>query len=266
MYKNSVVAGALLGCVVFASPLCGKDFFRDFFKAREPDVLTVTDLTEEGRKWPVATPENPVYYEAISYGAKNFPGMPGDPAPSGRAMVDLIVKTLAKQGYLPAKKTGVATLYLSFGWGYSRANLGALGFLGGDKVGVMWELESGPMLSPNVLRRHTRSATAEKIVEAANSDLYIASIQAFDLKAIDAGVRKLLWHTRIACPASGLSMAETLPEMIVAAGPFLGKETKQPVWRDAEPLRKGQVEIGDSEVIDYLKRDSAGAIENGTQN
>src|SRR5436190_9320126 len=74
------------------------------FFARVPDVLTVTDVTDEGRSWPVPQPGRPVYYEAVSFGSKNFPSMPGDPSPDSRAMLLLIVKTLAKQGYLQARE------------------------------------------------------------------------------------------------------------------------------------------------------------------
>jgi hypothetical protein len=45
-------------------------------------------------------------------------------------------------------------------------------------------------------------------------------------------------------------MADTIPEMIVAAGPFIGRETSTPVWRTAESLRTGKVEIGNSRVVD----------------
>lgn len=223
----------------------------NFFAAREPDVLTVTDVTPEGRAWPEATPAKPVYYEAMSFGAKNFRGLHGDPAPKSKTMLDLIVKTMAKQGLLPAQEKNTATLFLSISWGYSSGGLSALGFLGGDKLDLMWETENLPFLSPNVLRRGLRSQVADKVMSAAQGDLYIASIKAYDLKAIDAGTETLLWHTRIACPATGLSMAGTLPVMIVAAGPFIGRETKVPVWRDAADLKKTDIQIGDPRVMDH---------------
>jgi len=250
-YRWSTSAAVLLGSFLLSSPLQGEGFL-GFLTRREPDILTVTDVTEEGRAWPSPEPGKPVYYEAISFGTRNFPGLPGDPTPNSRAMLNLIVKTLAKQGFVRARKKGEAKVFLSIGWGYSRANLSALTFLGGDKLDLTWELESGPMLSPNVLRRDFRDATEVKVMEAANSDLYIASIQAFDLVALDAGKKKLLWHTRIACEATGLSMAETMPTMIIAAGPFIGRETKKPVWRDVTELRKANVDIGEAKMLEYV--------------
>ncbi|HEX2853751.1 MAG TPA: hypothetical protein VHO24_10975, partial [Opitutaceae bacterium] len=58
-----------------------------FFSTREPDVLTVTDVTPEGRSWPEPDPARPVYYEAMSFGAKNFRGLPGDNEPQSKAML-----------------------------------------------------------------------------------------------------------------------------------------------------------------------------------
>lgn len=250
-YRRYISAAVLLGFFLLSAPLQGEGFL-GFLTRREPDILTVTDVTDEGRSWPSPEPGKPVYYEAISFGTRNFPGLAGDPTPNSRAMLNLIVKTLAKQGFVRAPKKGVAKVFLSIGWGYSRANLSALGFLGGNKLDLMWELESGPMLSPNVLRRGFRGVDEVKVMEAANSDLYIASIQAFDLVALDAGKKILLWHTRIACEATGLTMAETMPTMIIAAGPFIGRETQKPVWRDLTDLRKANVDIGEAKMLDFV--------------
>lgn len=241
---------------LFAFVLCSAAPLRsgslaNFF-TRVPDMVTVTDVTEEGRTWPVPEPGEPVYYEAVSFGAKNFPGLPGDPAPNSHAMLLTLVKVLAKQGYLQARQKGEAKIFLSIGWGYSRASLSALSFLGGDKLDLMWELESGPGYFANALRRGMRGVTESKVMDAANSNLYIASIQAFDLEKLDAGKQVLLWHTRIACPANGLTMASTLPTMLVAAGPFIGRETKTPVWRDATELKNANVEAGEAQLLEFI--------------
>jgi len=249
----------LFFAALLAKPSLHADGFLGFFETPAPDVLTVTDVTEEGRKWPLPEPGKPVLYEAISFGSKNFPGLPGDITPNPRVMTAFIVKTLAEQGYVQAKEKGVAKIFLSICWGYSRANLGALGFLGGKKLDLMWELESyGGMLSPNVLLRWNRSLTAEKVMDTANSDLYIASIQAFDLNKLDAGTQVLLWNTRIACPTRGLWMADALPAMIAAAGPLIGRETEKPVWRDTTELKKVRIEYGELKTLELMQPSSPG--------
>ena len=235
LVKTSLHAGGFLG----------------FFETPAPEVLTVTDVTDEGRKWPLPEPGKPVLYEAISFGSQNFPGLRGDVAPNPRAMAAFIVKTLAEQGYERAKEKGVAKVFLSICWGYSRANLGSLGFLGGEKLDLMWELDGSPYaFGPP---RWMRSQTAEKVMEAANGDLYIASIQAFDLKRLDAGEMVVLWHTRIACPARGLMMADAIPTMIVAAGPLIGRETTKPVWRDTTYLKKARIEFGELKTLELIQ-------------
>jgi hypothetical protein len=239
---------------VLAGPSLRADGFLSFFPPTVPDVLTVTDVTEEGRSWPLPEPGKPVYYEAVSFGSRNFPALRGDVTPNPRAMTDLIVKTLAEQGFQRAKEKGVAKIFLSIGWGYSRANLGALGFLGGEKLDLMWELDNtNGIIPPEAFLRWARPLTAEKVMDAANSDLYIASIQAFDLKKLDAGEKVLLWHTRIACETRGLMMADALPTMIVTAGPFMGRETKKPVWRDANDLKKAHIDFGELKTMELIQ-------------
>jgi hypothetical protein len=242
---------------LLTTPLLHANGFLGFFETSAPDVLTVTDMTDEGRKWPLPEPGKPVLYEAISFGSRNFPGLPGDTAPNPRVMTAFIVKTLAEQGYEQAKEKGVAKVFLSICWGYSSANLGVLGFLGGDKLGLMWELQRYERnLSPNVRLRWTRSLTAEKVMDTAQGDLYIASIRAFDLEKLDTGTEVLLWSTRIACSSRGFDMADTIPTMITAAGPFIGRETQKPVWRNTTDLRKVRIEFGELKILEFMQPSS----------
>lgn len=241
-------------CLFFIALLPGASLQAGGFpKTPDPDVLAVTDVTDEGRSWPLPEPGKPVYYEAVSYGSRNYPGLRGDIEPNPRAMLRLIVSTLAEQGFEPTKEKGGAKIFLSISWGFAHGDLGMLRFLGGDKLGLMWELDTGGMITPNVFRRGFRSVTAAKVMSVANNDLYIASIQAFDLKKLDAGEKVLLWHTRIACSASRLTMADALPTMIVAAGPFFGRETKQPEWRDIAALKKAHVDFGALKLMEYIE-------------
>jgi len=233
--------------------LRASSLFDVLLRRGEAPVLTVTDFTEEGKKWPEASPKAPVYYEAISFGTKNFPGLHGDPSPNSREMVAMIVKALKKQGYESATTPGQATIFLSMSWGYSRANLGALGFLGGDKMDLMWELQANSSWNaPNLLRRGMRGAEADLMMEMANRDLYIASIRAYDLKKLDAGTEVELWHTRIATEAGGTAMITAMPTMITAAAPYIGKETKKPVFRDPFDLKRANVELGPTQMIDFV--------------
>jgi hypothetical protein len=81
--------------------------------------------------------------------------------------------------------------------------------------------------------------------------LYVISIQAFDEEAALAGKVRLLWHTKVSCPANGLDIAPTLKEMAREAAPFFGRETAVPVWTVA-PLPEGHVDVGELKVIEMI--------------
>lgn len=241
-------------CGLLSAAPCFGGLFGNLFGEQYPDVITVTDVTAEGRKWPQPEAGKPVYYEAMVFGSKNFPGLPGDRAPSNREMTKLVVEALKKQGFLPGTQKGQATIFLSISWGYSRANLGVLGFLGGDKMDLMWEVhpEFSQIYFTNALHRNMRSVEADLLMEAAKSDLYIASIRALDLKTLDAGKEVELWHTRIAYPATGFTMADSIPTMIAMATPYIGRETKKPVLADPTPLKTGRVVIGPTRTLEFV--------------
>jgi hypothetical protein len=261
-----------------------------------PNVITVTDTTPEGRALPPASPEHPVYYVAEDLGFREFGApVPGDTLPPHKLITSVIVSTLEKHGYLPADRAHRPTEFIIFNWGtmYARTSGGALDggaqqvthpadphflkFMGGDKVDLMWDTgvnnpnitNGGGMVDARILTQGLRSSIAQKVYEAAEGDLYVAALGGYDFQALRKGKSVELWQTRIACPADGLALADTLPVMIVAAGPQIGRDTPLPVWKDAAEDSQGQVNIGelrvvgtsepDAPVIDGTKVDRKGA-------
>ncbi len=223
-----------------------------------------------------ASPEHPVYYVAEDLGFREFGApVPGDPLPPHAQITAVIVKTLQKHGYLPADKKHMPTQFILFNWGtmYAPPSAGELDggtkqvmhppnplllkFMGGDKVDLMWDTPvnnpnistGGSMADARILTLGLRSAIAQKIHDAAEGDLYVAALGGYDFKALRAGKSVELWQTRIACPADGLALADTIPAMIVAAGPQIGRDTPLPVWKDASEGGDGQVNIGELRVV-----------------
>ena len=240
------------------------------------NVITVTDTTPEGKAMAPASPEHPVYYVAEDLGFREFGApVPGDPLPPHAQITAVIVKTLQKHGYLPADKQHMPTQFILFNWGtmYAPPSAGALDggskqvmhppnplllkFMGGDKVDLMWDTPvdnpnismGGSMVDARTLTQGLRSAIAQKIHDAAEGDLYVAALGGYDFQALRAGKSVKLWQTRIACPADGLALADTIPAMIVAAGPQIGRDTQLPVWKDASEGGDGQVNIGELRVV-----------------
>jgi hypothetical protein len=132
-----------------------------------------------------------------------------------------------------------------------------LRFMGGDKVDLMWDTsinnpaiqDTGGMADARILLVGLRSSIAQKIHDAAEGDLYVAALGGYDFKALLKGKSVKLWQTRIACPADGLALADTLPVMVVAAGPQIGRETEVPVFAAAAEENRGEVKIGEMKVL-----------------
>lgn len=217
-------------------------------------VLTVTDVTDVGQERPAASPENPVYYQAVSVGFQSFSrAIAGDREPPNDDFLQLVLRTLKEQGYVPSTDQHPPTLVLGFAWGYLSGNFGgALKFLGGDKLDLMWEVQQiGGQLDPRVLTRGMRSPLQQRVIEMAGEPLYVVTIVAYDWQDAINGKLTELWQTRVACPARGNWAMNALPQIVRAAGPSIGRETKRPEWLSPdETRRRGTVEIGEITTAD----------------
>lgn len=230
----------------------------EWFFRRDVQVVTVTDKTPEGRLLREPTKAKPVYYEMLLLGYTDYGrSTAGVRPPEKKAMLKLIMKLLADQGYYPAnsKQNHKPELLLAVGWGTMDSKPGmALQFMGGDKLGVMSELLPMKFDVSYALRRQMRSSLADFVVDCSNGSLYVISIQAFDETAALAGETKLLWHTKVSCPSNGLDIMTTLPQMAREAGPLFGKETAKPVKTTA-PLREGYVNMGELKTLERIDPD-----------
>lgn len=222
---------------------------------RDINVITVTDFTEEGKKLPEVSPERPAYFEALILGYNDWGrSVAGERIPDKKLMIRMMFKVLADHGYYPATKLHKPSLVLAMAWGSMNQNPGtSLLFMGGDKLDLLWELDPfiGGMLDPRVLLRWRRSGMADMIMDSSTSNLYVASIQAFDEAAAQRDQTVLLWHTKISCPATGLAMDSSLRTMIRLAGPNIGRETPKPVLV-TEPEKNAKVEIGELKVLEMI--------------
>jgi hypothetical protein len=234
-------------------------------------VITVTDTTPVGMLRRQVTPENPVYYVAVSAGFRDFGGIvAGEKEPKKEEVFRTMGKVLAKQGYLPATDKHPPTLLLLWTWGtmntdrmYSfnpddtegrqinRRQL--LRFMGAYKLGLISKEPSAFMDDTMMAGVLFRDADQELIDDLSTEDLYVAAIAAYDFSAATRKEKVLLWTTKISCPSRGLAMPETLPVMLALAGPNIGKETPKPVAVKATEKFKGEVKIGDPTVVEFLE-------------
>jgi hypothetical protein len=187
------------------------------------------------------------------------------------------VQVLATVGYLPADAQHRPTQWIVFTWGtlYPKTLLKwdpdlpdainqlpdanvqmdrtrMMRFLGGEKLGLVSKHPDNPKVE-SLLRYQSRfDSAAEAIWDVAGGDLYMVALAGYEFFETQPEHPKLLWKTKISCPATGLVMADTLPTMVVIAAPFIGRATSRPVWVNAADKLKPSVRIGNLKVEEYL--------------
>jgi hypothetical protein len=235
----------------------GADSFA-LFRSTWGDVVVATDTTEAGKELVPPTPEAPVYYRGMSLGCK-LGAIPGDAEPVEREVNALVAKVLAQQGYRGARR-GVdePSLFLVVQWGYLKPGTDDLyWFLGYD-----YRQDVGAQVTPNpgpeVFRRGMRSRTIETILEGTRTANYGIIVTAFEFKSANTADPVVYWQTRIALPASGKSMQQALPTMIVAAGPSIGRPTDTPKLHSADRARSGTVRLGELNILDVISGPAPG--------
>jgi hypothetical protein len=216
------------------------------------DVLVATDTTEEGRKLPQASKEQPVYYKGLSMGNLLGEGLRGDQEPGVKELNNFVASVLAKQGYLPARPgKHEPTLLLVLQWGYldprTEDLFWFLGYNTRDDIAAPTQIN---FLGAEVFRRGMRSRTTETILRDAQNPIYGIMISAFDYKTAKTLEPVILWQTRIGLPTNGKSMVEAMPVMLVAAGPAIGRPADKPVLADADAARSGTVNLGELQFLD----------------
>ncbi len=230
--------------------------FRNFWG----DVIVSTDMAPEGHALTPPTLEKPVYYLGKSLGCR-LGSVPGDRLPDARKMTQLVVKILAKQGYLGASP-GVhePTLYLLVQWGYLEPWSGELLWFLGYNVNKDIAGSRFPgLIGPEAYLRDFRSRQAQTILDDAGGAIYGIIVTAFEYKSVSTPKPIAYWQTRIGLPANGKSMDEALPTMLLAANTTIGRESESPIFRDADEVREGRVELGEFKVLGVVDDPSHGA-------
>ncbi len=268
-WRIALAAGALL---LVSAPASAQGLL-DWVLGLHHDVqvITATDVTPAGALLQPVSPEHPAYYVAVNAGYRDFGGIiGGDKLPKSGDMIRTIARVLAKQGYLPADGQHPPTQCIIFSWGTlypimftdmpwnlnmppRQINRSAmLRFLGGTKLGLVSE-HPDPWLDSEMLPGLTRfNPDAEAIGSVARTELYAIMLAGYAFPVARPKPPQLLWRTKVSCPATGLVLADTLPTMMTIAGPYIGRDTKLPVWVNASDKFKPEVRIGDLKVEEYI--------------
>lgn len=237
---------------------------------RELEVITVTDVSPDGKALPPPRPAEPQYYIAASRGFRDLGAAVGgikEPVPM--EVVRLISSELAKQGYLPSTThSAPASLLLVFTWGtlngdrFTGSNLDApprvlnkgqiVRFLGGSKEGIDDHAFDPLTLPTPGLTNYNYEA--KRILDVAVEDFYVIVVSAYDLDRLRRrDTHPPLWTTRIAAPSLGFSLPDIMPAMLAIGGPRFGRETARPVWSQATEEFKPNVRLGELKLLGYLQ-------------
>ncbi|HVU36516.1 MAG TPA: hypothetical protein VHE61_23960 [Opitutaceae bacterium] len=103
------------------------------------------------------------------------------------------------------------------------------------------------------------NASTMDLVEESFSSCYFVIASAYDYAAMRHGRRILLWRTKMTVNSMGISMGESLPSLVLSAGPYFGRDMTEPVTLSRKIDRQGEVKLGTPRVIDYSEAPASGA-------
>ncbi len=259
---------------------------KSFQKKPEIDMTVFTEVTDDGQTVAPASPDHPVYYVVVPGGFHQLGGeIANEHSPAVADLARVMNKALASDGYLPATDSSHRpSLLVVFNWGShnrlppefarmspqgQRRNMLERAILVGgprfaSEVGHAYEQRdlgqiggstfadvSFNLLDP--VRRLTEGDDKmEYLMNQIHDDLYFVVASAYDYAALQQGIHRLLWRTKMTANARGVSMKETLPPLIATAAPFFAREMPGPEALQRHIIRGGQVEIGQPTVVEYL--------------
>ncbi|MGC4074581.1 MAG: hypothetical protein QM760_19190 [Nibricoccus sp.] len=242
-------------------------------------MVGLTEMTDDGRKIPAPTPENPIYYQSNISGDHTE----GEHIASKRkidpARVEAIVRAaLEKAGFKPADAAHPPTQGLFIIWGshnslsptdsdslspppgYWTNVLSRAKVVGGVKFAAEFEKAlldqfNSPvnMGIGNPLYQFTnRDELTRELVAQVYDDCYYIVVTAYDFAGLLKKERKLLWRTKITTSSNGLSLEETLPALVSTSATYLGRDVPTPVVSIKKIDRKGSVTLGTAEVVETV--------------
>lgn len=264
---------------------------RSFQKRPLVDVHVITEMTPAGRQQPAPTAAQPVYYLTRPAGQLALGlGATSDEKPADVAKLEEMMKaSLAVSHYLPAKEKQQPNIVIIYSWGSHSAPLGQ-GDLGVDEAGTADTGEARETMTRELLERaklvggekftqeliqalneeatrrrsgasfgmmnpmeqfRNRNAKTMAMLEDIGGSIYFVVASAYDAASIATNKRVLLWRTKMATRASGVNLLESMPSLIVTAGPYFGKEMAESESVRRRLNRGGSVELAPLELLGF---------------
>jgi hypothetical protein len=249
------------------------------------DFTIITEMTTEGKRLPQVTQAEPAYYTAFSAGFRQIGDTYyGEKTLTPDSVEKILAKSLATNGYRPADAAHPPTLLIIYSWGsHNRENqtesstevegnlLDSAALVGGDafaqKMQQMIQMTdemAGPpdlVAFANPINFYRESSLKHNfMLEQARGDMYFVVASAYDYQSAASNQRILLWRSRMTVSSTGVNQQETLPKLILTAGPYFGRDMAEP---DVFTGRRheGQVDVGPLRVMDVNEAPASSAVQ-----
>lgn len=255
------------------------------------DMTVFGEVTSEGFATSIPTAANPTYYTWKSGGLRTEGGeMRGEKPPEPQAIEKHVENALKASHYLPATDEHPATVFITFSWGamyYNQTDLITRAtMVGGHRYAselsgvirkdyTMRQVQEDVATSFERGRIHSETAINQSplemfakfspmetykrddeeniiLLEQCQGSLYYIVISAFDEKALDEKKLVRLWRTHMTIDASGVAMADSIPVALRNFANYLGKDTGRPGTAVKPVTRKGKVDVGELEPMEFL--------------
>lgn len=245
-------------------------------------VVANADLTEEGKKIPRPTPDQPAYYVPVILGWQEAGKIvAGEEPPKREQVLRQLGQALAKEGYVlqalrPDANKTLPSLIIAVEWGCLNPLVtehGALDLSTGEggtmaPAGIrtnptqatvtdfnqneMVALVAGAAFSTKLAATGSLGLSQQdwdKIRDAVAEGRYFIIVSAYDFAASLKGEQKLLWRARMSTERQGVWMSDVLSALVIAGAPLFGRQTELPAWREF-PVREGRVDLGEFKVLE----------------
>lgn len=238
----------------------------------------MTEMTEEGKKLPPVSQQNPAYFHVHGGGYLERGEPPaGEKTVTKENLEQVLVRSLATAGYLPAQLPDhPPSLFITYSWGLhtlaqnnpTASQLERATLIAGEKFAKKlqqvfmesrefnqsvryMDASAAATLDPaNLFKRS--DPKIEFVVDQSETDLYYVIASAYDYRAGAEKRRVLLWRTRMTVTSRGVTQEQTLPTIVLSAARYFGKEMTSPATAFKRATPEGHVEIGTATVVEVV--------------
>jgi hypothetical protein len=234
-----------------------------FARPDEYDMNVVVDFTEAGRKVAAPTREQPAFYVPIIGGYHERGAVKaGERPPAADKVLEQLVLALEEQGYRIGKPDANPSLLLMLHWGTMNPELVTyLSFTpeGGTQENEVFfnEREMYALVAGNTGKHsmpppdwfHDPDRDVKRTIR---EDRYFVVVGAFDWASVKQRKPVLLWSAKFSGYSQGIHLMEAIPALVKGGAPFFGRETKEPQRVPVPLLRDGKVELGETEMKEFI--------------